>query len=115
MTELAEDGRWHMSLTGLARGFHLRYVKVENFDVLPRRVAVIVAPSRRPDVVFDVVPSDPIAVIVAPSLRPAASGGRSSKTTSKPRPRAVDEALLANAADEIPMLHMIKPWRAAGD
>ena len=115
MTELAEDGRWHMSLTGLARGFHLRYVKVENFDVLPRRVAVIVAPSRRPDVVFDVVPSDPIAVIVAPSLRPAASGGRSSKTTSKPRPRAVDEALLANAADEIPMLHMINlPKRGHG-
>ena len=112
MTELAEDGRWHMSLTGLARGFHLRYVKVENFDVLPRRVAVIVAPSRRPDVVFDVVP---IAVIVAPSLRPAASGGRSSKTTSKPRPRAVDEALLANAADEIPMLHMINlPKRGHG-
>ena len=38
-----------------------------------------------------------------------------SKTTSKPRPRAVDEALLANAADEIPMLHMINlPKRGHG-
>lgn len=34
MTEMAEDGRWHMYLIGQARGFHLRFVKVQNFDVL---------------------------------------------------------------------------------
>ena len=38
LTELADDGRWHMSLIGLAFGYHLRYVKVKNFDVLPRPV-----------------------------------------------------------------------------
>ena len=34
LTKLAEDGRWHMFLTGQALGFHLRYVKVQNFEVL---------------------------------------------------------------------------------
>jgi len=34
LTGSAADGRWHMSLNGRARGFHLRYVKVEHFVVL---------------------------------------------------------------------------------
>ena len=45
MTEMAEDGRWHMSLHGQARGFHLRYVKVQNFEVL--RPPEEDAPGRR--------------------------------------------------------------------
>jgi hypothetical protein len=34
LTGQAEDGRWHMSLFGKARGFHLRYVKEINYEVL---------------------------------------------------------------------------------
>ena len=45
MTEMAEDGRWHMSLHGQALGFHLRYVKVQNFKVL--RPPEEDAPGRR--------------------------------------------------------------------
>ena len=39
LTKLAEDGRWHMFLTGQARGYHLRYVKVQNFEVIRRPMA----------------------------------------------------------------------------
>jgi hypothetical protein len=34
LTKLAEDGRWHMFLTGEAVGYHLSYVKVQNFEVV---------------------------------------------------------------------------------
>jgi hypothetical protein len=35
VTEQSEDGRWHIRLGGKARGFHLRYVKESNLDLMP--------------------------------------------------------------------------------
>jgi len=34
VTGRGEDGRWHMSLTGKANGFHLRYLKEQNIEVV---------------------------------------------------------------------------------
>ena len=36
LIERADDGRWHMALVGDVFGFHLRYVKEINFEVLQR-------------------------------------------------------------------------------
>jgi hypothetical protein len=34
ITEQADDGRWHMSMVGKALGFHLRFAKAQNLEVL---------------------------------------------------------------------------------
>ena len=50
LIERADDGRWHMALVKEMFGFHLRYVKEINFEVLQRPIDEA-PPTQQPKVV----------------------------------------------------------------
>jgi hypothetical protein len=50
VTERGEDGRWHISMGGKARGYTLRYVKELNLELMPDELPPLPPPPGTPPI-----------------------------------------------------------------
>jgi hypothetical protein len=91
LTGQAEDGRWHMSLFGKARGFHLRYVKEINYEVLrfPHRKRPL--PHDAPQHELDDGAAGDLSKSSEPSTKPELASTKRPRTipAKSPMPAAV--------------------------
>jgi hypothetical protein len=58
VAEQSEDGRWHISMGGKARGYNLRYVKELNLEVMPDELPPLPPPPGTPPILARSVEQD---------------------------------------------------------